>query len=139
MRFFTSLILVCFAVACGHDVNSSSISTNNNAETYNCSNVGGTAEWTISVDLKKKLAGFFNNDTTVVIPLKYVRSLETRPPQMVYTFEGNDTESRGEKMQIRFNETKLKASVTFSLGRRDEKTLEAKDGCQRDKDVDLEK
>ena len=36
---------------------------------FSCSNVGDVEEWTIYVDLQKGLAGFFDNDSTVVVPL----------------------------------------------------------------------
>ncbi|MEK6580083.1 MAG: hypothetical protein AABZ55_12720 [Bdellovibrionota bacterium] len=100
-------------------------------KTFICNNVGGTEEWTIYIDLGKKAAGFFDNDTTVWIPLKDIVSLESMPPQTLYTFEGKDTGTSGkERISISFNKTRLSGSVTFHVGRSNEKTLEAKDGCQ---------
>ena len=108
------------------------------ATKFSCSNVGGTEEWTIYVDLDKNLAGFFDNDSTVVVPLKSMKRLESIPPQMLYTFEGQDTGSAGEKIRISFNETRKSAAVTLSLGLRTERRLTSEDGCKVDDDIDLE-
>ncbi|MDZ4663195.1 MAG: hypothetical protein SGJ18_16410 [Pseudomonadota bacterium] len=105
---------------------------------FSCGNVGGTDEWTVYVDLDKKLAGFFDNDSTVTIPLVSVRSLESNPPQLEYTFAGLDTSGEvSEKMQITFNSTMMSASVTFNLGTRKVTTEESLDGCVVDNLVDL--
>jgi hypothetical protein len=106
------------------------------ASKYSCDNVGGTAEWTIYVDLKKKIAGFFDNDSTVVVPLKKVGMLESLPPQMVYVFEGR--EPNGDKLRISFNKTKLKGSVTLNVGKRSQSTLQSQNGCEADKSVDID-
>jgi hypothetical protein len=105
---------------------------------FSCSNVSGTAEWTIYVDLDKKLAGFFDNDTTVTVPLVNVLSLESNPPQTEYTFEGPD-EYVGGKARIRivFNETRLTGYVTLIDKRGKSKTARAEDGCEVDSDISL--
>ncbi len=104
---------------------------------FSCSNVGGTAEWTVYVDLEQKKAGFFDNDNTAVVPLVNVESLESRPPQMVYTFEGKDTGGgTNEVLQISFNYTKRKAYVTFNP-KPGAKTLEALDGCVVDNNINF--
>ncbi len=108
------------------------------ATKFSCSNVGGTDEWTIYIDLDKKLAGFFDNDSTAVVPFKSMRSLESIPPQMIYTFEGQDSGSAGEKIRISFNKTRKSASVTLSIGLSTERTLTSQDGCEVDEDIDLE-
>lgn len=105
---------------------------------FSCRNVGDVEEWTIYVDLEKKQAGFFDNDSTVKIALKEIKFLETKPPQTLYVFEGKDTNGgEDSKIQITFNRTKSSASVTLDLGTPSEKTLDALDGCEVDNDVDL--
>jgi hypothetical protein len=108
------------------------------ATKFSCSNVGGTEEWTIYVDLDKKLAGFFDNDSTAVVPFKSMRMLESLPPQMLYTFEGQDAGSAGKKIRISFNKTRKSASVTLSLGLSTERTLTSQDGCEVDEGIVLE-
>ena len=74
------------------------------ATKFMCSNVGGTAEWTIYVDLNKKVAGFFDNDTTVVVPMTDLVSFDTLPPQWEYTFEGKDANGgKNARIKIIFN------------------------------------
>lgn len=104
---------------------------------YSCSNVGGTQEWTVYVDLGKKLAGFFDNDTTVVVPFTKFRLLESVPPQMEYSFEGKDEYLGEGKLRIVFNKTAMTAYVVFidKNGKSDSK--DAEDGCVVDKNVDL--
>jgi hypothetical protein len=98
---------------------------------YSCSNVGGTEEWTIYVDLKKKEAGFFDNDNTATVPYKKVLFTETLPPQTIWTFEGKDTGGgTGERLRITFNQTRLTGTVTFNPGTRKERTLKSLDGCK---------
>ncbi len=98
---------------------------------FSCANVGGTEEWTIRVDLTKKKAGFYDNDSKVIVPLKTQKLGETEPPQWMYYFEGVDKNStrKNDVLGIDFNETRLTASVTLHVGEKDEKTLEAQDGC----------
>lgn len=106
------------------------------ARKFACSNVGGTAEWTINVDLDKKKAGFFDNDTWVVVKLVESKLLESLPPQWQHTFEGKDGK---DSLRIVFNETRLNASVTFlPKAPKRPSTLVAKDGCKADESVDLE-
>lgn len=107
---------------------------------FSCSNVGGTEEWTIYVDLKKKLAEFFDNDTTTVVDLKEVKTLKSRPPQELYIFEGEDAGGGdGERLRITFNRTALKGSVTFINSRSKERTLKALDGCVANEKITLRK
>lgn len=110
------------------------------ATQFSCSNVGGTEEWTIYVDLEKKLAGFFDNDTTVVVPLKDIHFFDTLPRQTEYVFEGEDESGRnGSRVRIYFNESEMSASITLNLGERDEFTIDSKNGCKADKiSIDLE-
>jgi len=110
-----------------HDVFKTPVAEENK---FSCGNVGGTEEWTIYVDLNNKLAGFFDNDTTVVVEFKEVKLLKSRPPQRIYLFEGRDTSGGpGEKLRISFNKTSLKGSVTFINKQGRERTLKALDGC----------
>lgn len=98
---------------------------------YSCGNVGGTEEWNVSIDLAKKQASFFDNDSVTTVPLKKTMVLESYPPQYVYIFEGEDTGgAEGSKLVIRFNETRLTASVTLDAGTPDAETFEALDGCK---------
>jgi len=101
--------------------------------------VGGTDEWTLYVDLNKKLAGFFDNDSTVVVPMTDFKSLESNPPQNLYIFEGKDTGGGDdEKLAIYFNATKMTGTLILALGTDDERSLEAENGCVADDDIDLE-
>lgn len=109
--------------------------------TFSCPNVNGVEENTIYVDLNKKLAGFFDNDKTTVIPYVGTDFFETHPVQTQFRFEGSDTGgAAGTKMRISFTEMggRYSASVTFKSGRRDEFTWEANDGCHFDSKVNLE-
>ncbi|MCX6123737.1 MAG: hypothetical protein NTV34_03150 [Proteobacteria bacterium] len=106
---------------------------------YSCSNVGGTDEWTIYVDLDKRVAGFFDNDATVKVPFKTMKVLESAPPQTLYVFEGLDRSgNEDDKIGISFNKTTRSASVTFELGQPNQRTLSAKNGCELDADIDLD-
>ncbi len=107
------------------------------AAKFSCANVGGTAEWTIYVDLEKKLAGFFDNDTTVTVPLVEITSLESFPPQTEYIFKGSDTAgAESDTLQINFNLTKKSAFVTFDDGK-EKTTQKSLDGCVVDNNIDL--
>ncbi|MBI2027212.1 MAG: hypothetical protein HYS98_05360, partial [Deltaproteobacteria bacterium] len=108
---------------------------------FSCGNVGGIAEWTLYVDLNKRLAGFFDNNTTAVVPLISSVSLETDPPQTTYTFEGLDiTSGPKDRLQIDFNHTKLTASVTLinNNGRAEKRiTHKSHNGCVANDKVDI--
>jgi hypothetical protein len=106
---------------------------------FYCDNVGGTEEYTIYVDLDKNLAGFFDNDQTVVVPLKEIHFYETMPPQTAYEFLGKDTHGKkGSLIQINFNLTKLTANVRLNYGTKDQKNMDALNKCIADDDIDLE-
>lgn len=111
------------------------------AQKFSCSNVGGTEEWTIYVDLKKELAGFFDNDTTSVVELKEAKTLRSRPrPTKLYIFEGDDaTGGPDEKLRITFNQTALEGKVTFINKNGRERTLKALDGCVANEKIVLRK
>lgn len=110
------------------------------AETkFYCDNVGGTEEWTIYVDLDKKIAGFFDNDTTVTVPLVKVVSLESHPPQTEYTFEGEDSYlGKGNKLRVVFNKTRLTGYVVFIDKKGKKEVMEAQGGCVADSSVDID-
>lgn len=111
-----------------------------NINTFSCPNVNGEEEYTIYVDLNQKLAGFFDNDNTTVIPYVHTDFFETYPLQTRYLFEGKDTGGAARtKMLISFTEMggRFNASVTLNVGRRDEVTWEAKNGCRPDTSVKL--
>lgn len=104
---------------------------------FYCDNVGGTEEWVIYVDLDRGLAGFFDNDSTAVVPLKQTLILESNPPQIVHSFEGEDRlGGEGDQLTISFNETRRTASVTLNLNGK-QKTLKSLSGCVADPRVDL--
>lgn len=119
------------------------IATNASAMTshptkFSCSGLGGVDEYTVYVDLNKKLAGFFDNDNTTVIPQKDLLILESNPPQYVYTFLGQDTGSaQGDKLKIVFNETRRNAYVVFLPQNGKSKTLKTEQECIIDNDIDL--
>ncbi len=99
---------------------------------FSCSNVGDVEEWTIYVDLEKGLAGFFDNDSTVVVPLTRSGLAESIPPQWMYVFGDS-------QIEIHFNKTKLKASVTmFDAGTQKEERYESLDGCRPDNSFTLD-
>lgn len=105
---------------------------------YSCGNVGDTEEWTLYVDLNKQLAGFFDNDTTSVVPLKEIKFFESLPPQTVYVFEGEDMGGGpNAKLRITFNKTKLSGQVTLHLGQSDENTQDSLWGCKPNEDFEL--
>jgi hypothetical protein len=104
---------------------------------YSCSNVGGTAEWTIYVDLEKKLAGFFDNDSTVTVPLVDIYLLKTNPPQWEYIFQGKDDNGgKNAKLRISFNQTRMEAYASF-ITKKGTDTKKAEDGCVADTHIDL--
>lgn len=117
-----------------------SLSSNAFAEDmkFICERVAGVDEWTIYVDLEKQIAGFFDNDNTTVVPIQGAHVLESNPPQTVYTFEGKDTGSGSDSLVITFNQSKLRASVTFDAGTADAKTRKAKDKCRAFPELELE-
>jgi hypothetical protein len=98
---------------------------------FSCSNVAGIEEWTIYIDLDQKKAGFFDNDSTVVVPFTQMRLLESIPPQRQYTFEGADSNG-SDQIRIVFNKTRMQASIILSLGQDDERQEESLDGCEED-------
>jgi hypothetical protein len=111
----------------------------NAAKKFSCSGVGGTDEWTIYIDLNKNLAGFFDNDSTVIVPMTEYKLLESNPPQEQYIFEGADTGGGDdEKLAIYFNATRLTGTLILALGTDDERSLNAENGCVADEDIDLE-
>lgn len=104
-----------------------------------CSSVGGVDEWTIYIDLNKKIAGFFDNDNTSVVPLKQMLVLESFPPQYTYTFEGKDSGGGSEEvLRVYFNKTMLEGSVTFDALGRNPSTKDAEGGCVADDSIDLD-
>lgn len=100
---------------------------------YTCSNVGGIAEWTISIDLEKKKAAFFDNDIWTTVELAKINQLESIPTQMQYIFEGKDDHGQGQ-LRITFNQTTLQGFVTFGIGTTQIVTHSAEDGCTLSQD-----
>ena len=106
---------------------------------YICSNVSGVEEWTIYIDFNKKLAGFFDNDNTAVVPLKDMKLLESVPPQRLYIFEGKDSGGGSDEvLRISFNETKMTGSVTTDAGGRKPNRMEAEGGCKPARNIDID-
>jgi hypothetical protein len=109
------------------------------ATKFSCGNVGAIEEWTIFVDLDKQLAGFFDNDTLVKVPLISTTTIESDPPEELFTFEGSDTSAGpgSHVLRIEFNKTQLEGTATLNLGENDQKVLTGLDGCQFDDAVTL--
>lgn len=98
---------------------------------FYCTNVGGEQEWSISVDLDKSTAGFFDNDSWVDVPWVDTKVLESFPPQPLHTFEGPDTGSKkGDRLRIVFNERQLTAHVELLGNDGSTKIHYAEDGCE---------
>lgn len=140
-RSLTTMILAGLVVsACGKSSQSSAsleAARGRKATKFSCSNVGDHEEWTIYIDLKKKLAGFFDNDTTAVVKFKETMILESNPSQTVHLFEGKDrVGDPNDQIKITFNETEKSAHVTLNLDG-EIKTLESIDGCKADSSVNL--
>ena len=102
---------------------------------YSCGNVGGTAEWTISVDFGAGLASFFDNDTESVAKLTAVNTVKKKTKkgttkERVYVFEGNVGDGGPDsEFVVEFNITRMTAKVTFNPGGEPETTLRAYDKC----------
>lgn len=79
---------------------------------YKCEPFAGVDEWRAGIDLSVQKAGFFDNDSTVVMNLVDTDYLETMPAQWKYTFEG-ENDGQG-KARLVFNKTKLTATM-YSL------------------------
>lgn len=109
------------------------------ATKFSCGNVGGIREWKIYVDLDRKVAGFFDGVTTSVVPLKEITFLQARSLQEIFVFEGSDTGGMaGERIQISFNQTRLRGSVTFHMGKQREESRRASDFCKADRDFEID-
>jgi hypothetical protein len=106
---------------------------------FACANVNGVDEWTIYIDLNKRIAGFFDNDSTFTIPLTNVRTLESLPPQTLYTFEGKDSNGNwGGKIRISFNITRRTAFIVTDVGTDKEESMQSKDGCEVNNQIDID-
>lgn len=106
---------------------------------YQCSKVGGIEEWTIYIDLKNKLAGFFDNDTTVVVPLVKTGQLEILDPITFYYFEGEDTNSENNsRLGISFNLDALSAAVVLE-SQHGKTPLQALDKCKFNDRINLKR
>lgn len=81
---------------------------------YRCEGVADNSEWTIEVDLRHGEAWLFDNDTLADAKLASVRSLESFPPQTVYSFESTARDARG-RYSLEFNETRRNALITLLL------------------------
>lgn len=85
----------------------------NKASFYECSNIADVEEYRVGIDLKKDLAGFFDNDTTSMMKQVRIISLESNPPQTLITFEGKDA-TYDSLLRLDFNLTK-KTIVLYSV------------------------
>ncbi len=90
-----------------------------------CGEVGGVEEWRITIDMKKNVADFFDNDNVIVAKFKTMKVLESYPAQYLYIYEGMDGRT---PFSIQFNKTKMKASITFHSAR--PKSYTAQAGCR---------
>lgn len=93
---------------------------------YICDKVNGIDEWVIHIDATTNIAGFFDNDTWSVVPLKSKSFLDRPIPESIWIFEGKDAAGDPlDLLTIRFNEDRLKAWVSTS-----DKTWVAVGGCK---------
>lgn len=80
---------------------------------YECSNIADVEEYRVGIDLKKDLAGFFDNDSTSMMKQVSIISLESNPPQTLITYEGKDASYDG-LLRLDFNLTR-KTIVLYSV------------------------
>jgi hypothetical protein len=126
-------------VACGADTNSKTASQPRPVHKFVCGNVGGVEEHRIMVDLERKLASFFDNDTTVVVPFVRKATGVNFDVATIYVFEGEDTAGApGDQMRIEFDSALMTGRVTLNLGDSEEETLSAHDGCVADDSIEVE-
>jgi hypothetical protein len=86
-----------------------------------CIRIDGADDWRISIHEDRSMASFFDNDHETAMKMTDVRSLESMPPQSVYTFKGND---EGTKISFNFNETYQTGYLTDSVGTTSEYTVD---------------
>ena len=77
---------------------------------YECDNIKGIEEYTLTIDFNSNQASFFDNDATVDVGFESMRRLDSFPVQYLYRFKGEDTNSdEGSTLTVVFNKTLLKA------------------------------
>jgi hypothetical protein len=69
-----------------------------------CSGFAGVDEYRAGIDLTKKVAGFFDNDSTSKLAIKSVKTIGKTPRQTVMVFEGRDESGSG-TLRLTFNLT----------------------------------
>lgn len=94
---------------------------------YICENVNDVDEWVIEIDLQKGRASFFDNDSWTKTSMSgSFSSIDHNCSQKIYVFDNKTTEEGlREATMIRFNQTKLTASITL-----DDITWLAVGGCK---------
>ena len=108
---------------------------------FSCSNVGGVDEHTIYVDLVKNKAGFFDNDSTAVVPMVGKIEIDIALNQVIYIFEGVDTSSDGsERLRINFNRATLSGSVTLGIKKPggEGRVLVSEEKCKAERYIELD-
>lgn len=101
------------------------------ADHYECEGFAGVDEYRVGITLSKKKAGFFDNDGTSIMALKSVKSLESMPPQTLYTFVGSEVSYDG-SLRLEFNETRLHA-VLISIDSKGKEELIGEAPCKAEK------
>ena len=98
---------------------------------YECEGFAGVDEYRVGITLSEQKAGFFDNDATSIMTLKSVKSLESNPPQALYTFEGPEASYDG-TLRLQFNQTRLHA-VLISIDRNGKEELLGEAPCKAEK------
>ena len=98
------------------------------ADFYECGGFAGNDEYVVGINLEKNTAGIFDNDSTSYMKLVDVVSLESMPPQLEMTFEGNEVSYDG-SLKLIFNVTKLKAYL-YSIDRAGKQSTIGEAPCQ---------
>ena len=104
--FLRILALSCFLFGI-----SAQAQTQKQIKKFGCLEVAGSEEWSLSIDLAKHEAGYFDNDTWLGVPLLKVEQPEG---SLVYTFGGALTSgNEGDMMVITFNKTTMSVTIHF--------------------------
>ncbi len=86
-----------------------------NSNFYECGGLAGVDEYRVGIDLNRKIAGFFDNDSTSMMKLVKVESLETYPPQTQMIFQGKEASYDG-YLKLYFNLT-AKSVTLYSIAK----------------------
>lgn len=110
---FAGLTIALLASCNGaKNTDSSVAAASSGSNLYRCDGFADIEEYRAEIDLKKNEASFFDNDSTSVMKLVLVKSLESSPPQMLMIFEGKDVSASAGKLRLSFNKTRSTASIS---------------------------